>query len=190
MISVISDCVLATVRTLGVVSVALMMRLLHSSFALPAGAFCPPATMELWAGLPPGESAQACCSSFGNPRQLRKSSRGPARQVGAHVSKMDKIAGLKEILALDSKNSFARYGLAMELAAGGETDAALAEFSVLLADDPSYTVAYFMSAQTLASAGRIPEAIARLRSGISCATQSGNSHAVSQMQALLDELDR
>jgi len=26
---------------------------------------------------------------------------------------MDKIAGLKEILALDPKNSFARYGLAM-----------------------------------------------------------------------------
>jgi hypothetical protein len=29
---------------------------------------------------------------------------------------MDKIAGLKEILALDPKNSFARYGIAMELA--------------------------------------------------------------------------
>ena len=28
---------------------------------------------------------------------------------------MDKLAGLKEILALDPKNSFARYGIAMEL---------------------------------------------------------------------------
>jgi len=26
---------------------------------------------------------------------------------------MDKVAGLKEILALDPRNSFARYGLAM-----------------------------------------------------------------------------
>ena len=49
---------------------------------------------------------------------------------------MDKIAGLKEILALDPKNSFARYGVAMELAGRGETEAALAEFDTLLANDP------------------------------------------------------
>ena len=67
---------------------------------------------------------------------------------------MDKIAGLKEILALDPKNSFARYGIAMELAGRGETDAALAEFDTLLANDPDYTAGYFMSAQTLANAGR------------------------------------
>ena len=44
---------------------------------------------------------------------------------------MDKIAGLKEILALDPKNSFARYGIAMELVSRGETAAALAEFDTL-----------------------------------------------------------
>ena len=33
---------------------------------------------------------------------------------------MDKVAGLREILALDPKNSFARYGIAMELAGRGE----------------------------------------------------------------------
>ena len=33
---------------------------------------------------------------------------------------MDKLAGLKEILAQDPKNSFARYGFAMELAGRGE----------------------------------------------------------------------
>jgi predicted Zn-dependent protease len=103
---------------------------------------------------------------------------------------MDKIAELKKILTLDPKNSFARYGLAMELAGRGETEAALAEFSTLLAHDPSYTVAYFMSAQTLAAAGRAPEAIERLKSGIDGAARSGNSHAVSQMQAMLDDLER
>src|ERR1035441_9852856 len=49
-------------------------------------------------------------------------------------SNMDKIAGLKEILELDPKNSFARYGLAMELAGRGETAAALAEFDTLTAN--------------------------------------------------------
>jgi predicted Zn-dependent protease len=103
---------------------------------------------------------------------------------------MDKIAGLKEILALDPENSFARYGLAMELASRGETAAAMAEFDTLLGNDPDYTAGYFMAAQTLATAGRTAEAIVRLKAGIGCAERSGNSHALSEMQAMLDELDR
>jgi predicted Zn-dependent protease len=103
---------------------------------------------------------------------------------------MDKIAGLREILALDPKNSFARYGVAMELAGRGETGAALAEFDTLLANDPDYTAGYFMSAQTLAGAGRKAEAAERLKAGIACAARTGNSHALSEMQAMLDELDR
>jgi predicted Zn-dependent protease len=103
---------------------------------------------------------------------------------------MDKIAGLKEILALDPKNSFARYGVAMELASRGETAAALAEFDTLLAHDPEYTAGYFMAAQTLAASGNIAQAVERLKAGIGCAARSGNRHAVSEMQAMLDELDR
>jgi len=103
---------------------------------------------------------------------------------------MDKIAGLREILALDPKNSFARYGIAMALAGQGDISAGLAEFDTLLANDPDYTAAYFMSAQTLATAGRIPEAIERLKAGISSAARAGNNHALSEMQQMLDELDR
>ena len=103
---------------------------------------------------------------------------------------MDKLARLREILALDAKNSFARYGVAMELAGRGETDAALAEFDTLLANDPDYTAGYFMSAQTLAGASRKAEAIERLKAGIHCAARTGNRHALSEMQSMLDELDR
>jgi predicted Zn-dependent protease len=103
---------------------------------------------------------------------------------------MDKLEGLKEILALDPKNTFARYGIAMELAAHGETEAALAEFSALLANDAEYTAAYFMAAQTLANAGRNPEAIQQLKAGVASAKRTGNNHALSEMQAMLDELDR
>ena len=103
---------------------------------------------------------------------------------------MDKIAGLKEILALDPKNSFARYGIAMELAKQGDTAAAVAEFDTLLRDDPDYTAGYFMAAQTLSAAGKSAEAIERLRAGISCAARRGNQHALSEMQGMLDELDR
>ena len=103
---------------------------------------------------------------------------------------MDKIASLREILELDPKNSFARYGIAMELVNRGEIEAALQEYSTLLTNDPDYTAAYFMSAQTLSTAGRTPEAIERLKAGISSAARSGNRHAISEMQAMLDELDR
>jgi len=106
------------------------------------------------------------------------------------MSTVDKIAGLKEILALDPKNSFARYGIAVELANRGEVDAAMAEFDTLLAIDPDYTAGYFMAAQTLAKHGHIPQAIERLKSGISCAARTDNRHALSEMQSMLDELDR
>ncbi len=103
---------------------------------------------------------------------------------------MDKLQGLREILALDPKNSFARYGVAMELAERGDTEAALKEYDALLNLDPDYTAGYFMSAQTLSATGRTPEAIERLRAGIGCAARSGNKHAMSEMQQMLDELDR
>jgi len=101
---------------------------------------------------------------------------------------MDKIAGLKEILASDPRNSFARYGMAMELANRGEVAAALEEFDTLLANDPDYTAGYLMSAQTLAGAGKRQEAIERLKAGISCAAHSNNTHALNEMQTMLDEL--
>ena len=105
-------------------------------------------------------------------------------------SLMDKLAALKEILSLDAGNSFARYGLAMELAGRGETAAALEEFGTLLRNDPGYTAGYFMAAQTLAAAGRNGDAVQRLKEGIESARQSGNQHALSEMQAMLDDLER
>ena len=98
------------------------------------------------------------------------------------------MTGLKEILTMDPKNSFARYGLAMELATRGEIDAALAEFATLLEQNPDYTAGYFMSAQTLARVNRTAEAVERLRAGIACAARTGNAHAKSEMQGMLDEL--
>jgi predicted Zn-dependent protease len=102
---------------------------------------------------------------------------------------MDKAASLKEILEQDPTNAFARYGLAMELAGKGETDAALGEFDRLLADHPEYTAGYFMAAQTLAKARRVAEAKARLTTGIASARKAGNQHAQREMQAMLEELE-
>jgi hypothetical protein len=46
-----------------------------------------------------------------------------------------------------------------------------------------------MAAQTLVKAGRAGEAKQRLVDGVACARKTGNQHALSEMQAMLDELE-
>lgn len=95
---------------------------------------------------------------------------------------------LTEILAQNPKDAFARYGLAMEYASLGRTDAALEQFATLLWDHPDYTPGYFMAAQALARVSRNQEAMQRLEQGIASAERTGNQHARNEMQAMLDEL--
>ena len=79
--------------------------------------------------------------------------------------------------------------MAIEYASRGETDTSLAEFDRLLTQHPDYTAGYFMAAQTLAKAGRGDEAKSRLSEGIASARRTGNQHAQSEMQAMLDDLE-
>ena len=102
---------------------------------------------------------------------------------------MDKIAMLKEILTVNPKDAFARYGLAIEYANQGQIDSSLAEFNQLLAAHPDYTAGYFMAAQTLVKTGRTSEAKSRLEEGIASAQRTGNQHALNEMQGLLLELE-
>ena len=101
---------------------------------------------------------------------------------------MDRIALLTEILAANPDDTFARYGLALEYSKTGQTEQALAEFRTLIEKNADYTPAYFMAAQTLASASRIDEAKHMLVDGISSARRTGNAHAQSEMTAMLEEL--
>jgi predicted Zn-dependent protease len=100
---------------------------------------------------------------------------------------MDKMAMLREILALNPNDAFARYGLAMEQANQGDTDAALAGFNELTTLNPDYTAGYQMSAQLLIKAGRNDEAVQRLQLGIAAARRTGNTLALNEMSNMLDE---
>lgn len=102
---------------------------------------------------------------------------------------MDKIAMLTDILAQNPADSFARYGLAMAHLSDGNSDAALAEFATTTEKNADYVPAYQMAAQTLAKLHRNDEATERLQAGLAAAKRTGNAHAASEMQALLDELE-
>jgi len=104
------------------------------------------------------------------------------------MSSMDKLAALTGILELDPTNAFARYGLAMEHAVRDNPEAALAEFSTLIAHSPDYVPAYQMSAQTLAKLGHSEAALDRLHAGIAAANRTGNQHALAEMEAMREEL--
>ena len=101
-----------------------------------------------------------------------------------------RLETLKGMAEANPSDSFVRYGLAMEYSKLGDTNRALEEFRSLLTSHPDYTAGYFMAAQTLAKHGRTAEAISRLKAGISCAARTDNRHALSEMQSMLDELDR
>ena len=101
---------------------------------------------------------------------------------------MDRIARLSEILTANPDDSFARYGLAQEYSNAGQIDQALKEFKTLIEKNPDYTPAYFMAAQTLAKVDRTDEAKRMLVDGISSARRTGNTHAQSEMTAMLEEL--
>jgi predicted Zn-dependent protease len=103
---------------------------------------------------------------------------------------MDKLALLNQILQQNPTDAFARYGLAMELVSQSRIDDALIEFARCIADNPDYVPAYQMSAQTMASNGRVDEAIARLHEGIAAANRTRNQHALAEMEALREDLSR
>ena|SRR5437667_7476395 len=103
---------------------------------------------------------------------------------------MDRTITLQEILSQDPNNTLARYGLAMEYSNTGQFGRALDEFGKLLSANPDYAAAYFMAAQTLVKASRMEEAKKMLTDGIAAAQRKRDSHAASEMQGMLEELNQ
>jgi tetratricopeptide (TPR) repeat protein len=95
---------------------------------------------------------------------------------------------LKNMLAENPRDSFARYGLAMEHVINGEMEQAIAEFRVLLEYNPDYAAAYFHGGQALEKLGRIEDAREMYQKGIESTSRSGDRHTQSEMQAALDML--
>lgn len=104
------------------------------------------------------------------------------------MAETDRLNMLTQFLEQNPGDAFARYGLAMEYSRLGKVETALEQFQQLLQMHPDYTSGYFMAAQTLARADRVEEARSMLQKGIESAQRTGNRHAMSEMEGMLDEL--
>jgi len=95
---------------------------------------------------------------------------------------------LKQMLSENPGNTFARYGLAMELVKGGDFAEAIAEFNNLLAHDDTYAAAYFHGGQAYEKLGQVEEARQMYEKGIEVTTRKGDAHTRSELEAALSLL--
>jgi predicted Zn-dependent protease len=95
---------------------------------------------------------------------------------------------LKSMLEQDPGNSFARYGLAMEFVNSSQLEAAVTEFTALLANTPDYVAGYFHGGQTLEKLGRKPQAREMYERGLTVCERVGDEHSAAEMRAALDTL--
>ena len=95
---------------------------------------------------------------------------------------------LEEAVRSDPDNTFARYGLALELA-NSEPSAAWIHFDYLLRQHPEYSATYYQAGAFLMKQGRTDEARQVLTAGMAVTGRQGKQHAQSELRAALEELD-
>ncbi|HSU53304.1 MAG TPA: tetratricopeptide repeat protein [Candidatus Dormibacteraeota bacterium] len=95
---------------------------------------------------------------------------------------------LKQMVVQDPKNTFARYGLAMEFANGGDLKQAVEEYRRVLELDENYAAAYYHGGQALEKLGDIDGARAIYEKGIEASTRKGDAHTRSEIEAALSLL--
>jgi hypothetical protein len=95
---------------------------------------------------------------------------------------------LEEAIKKDPDNTFARYGLAMELAKT-EPASAWTHFEYLLQHHPEYAATYYQAGMFLLAQGRRDEARKVLAAGVEVTGRQGKQHAQRELQAALDDLN-
>lgn len=100
----------------------------------------------------------------------------------------NRLETLKNMVAQNPGDSFARYGLAMEYQKSGDLAGALQEFRALLEANPDYSAAYYHGGQTLEKMGLLDDAKEIYQAGIEATMRTGDSHTRGELQMALDLL--
>jgi tetratricopeptide (TPR) repeat protein len=101
---------------------------------------------------------------------------------------MSRIDIIRKIAEQQPNDPFPRYGLAMEYKNAGRAEEANATFSELEARWPDYVAAYLMHGNLLASMRKLDDARLVYERGIIAAREKGDGHALSELQAALENL--
>lgn len=92
------------------------------------------------------------------------------------------------MVAQDPKNTFARYGLAMEFANSGELRQAVDEYRAVLKQDENYAPAYYHGGQALEKLGELEQARSLYEKGVEITTRKGDTHTRAEIEAALSLL--
>ena len=95
---------------------------------------------------------------------------------------------LEEALRQDLDNTFARYGLAMELV-DSEPANAWSHFKYLLQHHPEYSATYYQAGAFLIKQRQMEEAREVLAKGVEVTGRQAKQHARAELQAALDDLN-
>lgn len=101
----------------------------------------------------------------------------------------NRLETIRQLLEQNPRDSFLRYGLAMEHRNSGDLESAVAEFRQLIAANPDYVAAYFHGGQTLEKLSRTDEARVLYQEGIEASRRTGDAHARGELEAALSLLD-
>jgi len=100
----------------------------------------------------------------------------------------DRLPGMIKYVEAHPDDAFPRYGLAMEYAKRGELATADEQFSELRRRHPEYLAAYFHHGMLLLRLERKADARRAWEEGIRLATAKGDTHAKSELEAVLADL--
>lgn len=95
---------------------------------------------------------------------------------------------LEDALREDPDNTFARYGLAMEMM-NNDPVASWTHFEFLLQHHPEYAATYYQAGAFLMKQGRLDEARKVLTTGVEITGRQGKQHAQSELLAALEDLN-
>lgn len=111
----------------------------------------------------------------------------PPRYISTGMAE-NRLEALKNLVAQNPGDCFARYGLAMAYANAGEHEQAVEQYRNLLEVNPKYVAAYYHGGQALEKAGKAEEARELYRRGIAVCTETGDQHTRSELEAVLELL--
>ena len=101
---------------------------------------------------------------------------------------LNRLEILKSMVAKNPKDTFSRYGLAMEYANSGSLEKAVEEYESLLVSNPDYAAAYYHGGQALEKLGRLEDARSIYKRGLEATRRTGDGHTNGEIQAALDIL--